>query len=393
MFYGDLSPYVRIQEITASLERGGWEARMIAMRDTDILALNQNVVIYLYGMYGSGTEEDAVVAFNGHVIPQRFTFDRVGSEAEFLAQTTDGYLRRGWLQGIGFRDTGADARDHYHQFDSVTGGGERMTLGRIVRHILGYYDTLGTPPATNPDWVAHTNLVYHATQNPHGWITLDNVTMTPFDAATNPDGSMRTDLYIVRESTNLWETLQQIAKNEFFTIYFTKENELYYCRHPMFSTIPPSPVMTFDEDFIVGRPVVEQHLMDTIRQVKLHALTDDGDPLHAEYPSSPTHVYGNVYEQSYIRCNSQDTLDYWAEVLYGYLNRPYTLRVRAAGLCGLLFEILDPVLVTYTGTTENGVHLSLTDETFWIHQISVKPDAQFGGITEFVLEADYGMGP
>jgi hypothetical protein len=323
------------------------------------------------------------------VVPRRFAFDRVGSIADFMAQTTDGVIKTGWVQGIGFRDTDTNARAHYHQFDSVTGApAERMTMGRIIRHLLGYYDQLGVPPATNPDWVAHANLVYHATQNPHGWITLDGVTTTPFVSPGTPDGSMRVDRYIVRENNNLWTAMQQIARNEFFVLYFDKQDNLHYQRHPMYATSLPSVVMTFDEDFAIQKPVIEHRTPFQVLQVLLHAVTDDGDTLHSTYPASVTHVYGQVHEQSYIRCNDQDTLDEWARVTYLLMNRDFTVRWTAAGLCGLLFDILDRVQITYSGTTANGVHITWSGKKFWIHEITVSPDAAFGGRSTFVLEAE-----
>lgn len=391
----DLSGDVTIASINGNLNRGGWEVRFTSMNDTDIVQPYQYVQLYwdaLFDLYTTLTDQ---LAFQGHVLPLQFMFDRMGSEASFIATTTDGILKMGWLQGIHFIDTDADPRDHYHQFDSVTGAPvERMTMGRIVRHILGYYDDLGVPPATNPDWVAHTNLVYHATENPHGWITLDYVTTEPFADPGNLEGSMRVDHYIVRETNNLWSTIQQIAKNEFFIAYFDKRNNLHYERHPMYADTVPDPVMEFDSSFMLAKPTVYVRHMDTVsdvgtvRQVRLHAVTDSGSTMHSEYPSSPTHVYGEVREISYLRCNSQDTLDHWAEVLYGFENRDFTVRVDAAGLCGLLFEVADRVNVTYTGTTANGVHVDWTNKKFWIHDITVDPGYGVTGKTTFLLEAE-----
>jgi hypothetical protein len=311
----------------------------------------------------------------------------VSGEAEYTAETSDGFLRRGGLQGIGFADTAADPRDHYHQFDSVTGGGERMTMGRIVRHILGYYDTLGAPPGTNPDWVAHWNGVHHPTQNPHGWITLDNVETTPFNIITNPDGTQRVDRYIVRETDNLWSRLQEIATNEFFYIYFDKTDTLYYTKHPMYLNVIPAVVMDFDEDCILAPFVAEPRDTMGVPQVKLHAVTDAGGTLHAEYPASHNHIYG-APEISRIRCNYQNELDEWCERHYLWLNRDYTVRMSVPGLMGLLFDIWDRVSITYTGTTANGIDIDWTEKKFWISEIVVTPSAGFTGTTAFVLEAE-----
>lgn len=383
----DISDDVIVRVINGSVQRGGWQCRFTTLSDTDLVTRGQQINVKWRGGFGTcpGVER---AAFKGYVMPARFQFDRTGSQAEFNSETSDGFLRRGWCQGIGFADLNAVARAHYHQFDSVTGGGERMTCGRLVRHILGYYDTLGVPPATNPDWVAHTNMVFHATQNPHGWITLDNVETTPFDAIGAPDGTMRTNRYIVRETDNLWTRLREIARNEFFEIWFDKNDNLYYAKHPMYQAVLPNPVMTFDEDFCVTPPIVEMRDVERIRQVRLHAVTDEGNTLHSDYPASPTHVYGNTIEMSRVRCNDQNALDDWAMRYYYWVNRPWTVRWTVAGLAGLLFEILDRVEITYIGTSANGVHVNWNQEKFWIHEINVVPDEGFGGRSTFLLEAE-----
>ena len=164
-----------------------------------------------------------------------------------------------------------------------------MNLGKLVKHILGYYDICND---LGPNWVAHTNMVYHATENPHGWIHLDNVDIV--DSAT-------TKRYIVRETDNLWSRLREIARNEFYEILFDKTDTLWYQQHPMYLAVLPAPVMTFDEDFCIVPPVVEVRDVDVLRQVRLHAVTDAGDTMHADYPVFPTHTYGNVLNISRIR--------------------------------------------------------------------------------------------
>lgn len=523
---------VQILQINGSADRGGWECQFVALNDTDLADEHQRVTVQMQGAFG-GPPGALRPVFQGYVLPIQFMFDIASSESRFVAQTSDGILRKGWLQGLGLADTDADARDHYHQWDSVTGGAnaERMTMGRIVRHILGFYDELGAPPATNPDWIAHTNMVYHATQNPHGWIDLDNVEVEPFDASTNPEGTMRVDRFNVHETDNLWNRLREIARNEFFEIWFDKNDTLWYQRHPMYLQTLPTPVMTFDADFCVSPPVVEVRDTNLIKQVRLHAVTDDGDTLHAYYPlqnicmnpsieddttgwaaagaagiarsnaqfydgayslaitttaaigdgayytanpgakntqftgsiwvyqagggatvrvrlrdqtngtqtasaavvlaaatwtqltvthttgatrcsdlrlylettvggattlyadaaiiSPPANpVYARKKEMGSVRCNDQGTLNEWAERLWKYECRPYTVRWTAPGLCGLLFEIMDRVQITYTGTSANGVHIDWTNRKFWISEITVVPEEGFTGTSTFILEAE-----
>ncbi len=395
MIVGDLSSISNVISIGADDARGGWELRLRVLGDTDAVDINQRIVLrwtplmgydYLYGWDGRWW-----LGFDGYVMPFRISFDAAGSQCIAIAQTTDGYLRRSWCQGIGFQDLLASPRTHYHQFSNAS---HNMTMGRIVQHILGYYDNLGAPPATNPDWVAHTNFVYHATQNPHGWISLDYVTTTPFAWPGTPDGSMTVERYIVRESKNLWQTIRQIATNEFFVAYFDKWDRFHYERHPMFAASPPGAVCVFTQRLVVGKPVITLRRTDQIKQVILHAVQDDGTTLHSEYPASATHTYGNVHEQTYIRCNSQDALDHWANCLYQYKNRPYTVQWSLPGYAGLLFEINDPVAITYSGTSQNGVHVEWYNEKFWISNIMVYPRGHnTTAVSVLTLESDNEISP
>jgi len=384
----NVSDSLAISSISGSANRGGWEVRFNVMADTDLLDLYQELLLTwdpLIGDYGMPTQE----AFHGHVVPAQFVFDVKGSSTQCVARTSDSILERGWLQGVHFVDVDADGRANYHQFDSVTGvSPERLTLGRLVRHILGYYDALGNPPATNPDWVAHTNMVYHATLNPHGWIDLSGVETTPFADPGNLDGTARAERYMIRESNNMWGVIRNIAKNDHFVAYFDKGNGFHYERNPMFQAALPSSVMTFTKEFCAGRPQVVFRDAQQIRQVRYHAVTDDADTLHAEYPISSTHVYGNVVNQSRLRCSDQDALDYWAKVRYFWENRPYTVKWPAPGLSGLLFELYDRVAITYAGTTANGVHIDWTSEYFYITDISVSPNGFRSGTTMLTLEAE-----
>jgi len=380
---------IEVTRINGSTQRGGWECEFDSLSDTDIVEVNQRVALLWKGAFG-GDYGPLRTAFDGYVLPSQIDFDLVASRAKFIASTCYGFLSRGWLQGLGLADTGADARVQYHQWDSVTGGGVRMDLGRIIQHILGYYDDIGVPPATNPDWVAHTNLVHHPVQSPHGIITLDNVETTPFDAAAHPDGTMRVDIINIRETNNLWSRLQDIARMEFFNLYFDKSNTLHYEKHPMFQSVVPAPVMEFDENFAAAPPVLTPRASEQYKQVRLRALTDEGDVLLSEYPASPTFVYGRVDPPiSRLRCNSQDMLDEWARIIYLYKNRDYAIKWTAPGLCGLLFEMLDRVEITYAGTDANGVHIDWDKKKFWIQDITATPiPGTFSGTSEFLLEAE-----
>lgn len=377
-----------IDEINGSIDRGGWMATLSALRDTDVVEQNQRIDITWAPALGSNPPSGYRSALSGYVNLLRKTADRVGSQLDINIRTTDGFIEDDWLQGISFAET--DARANYHEFsDDATecpaeDMGHTLTMGKIVKHILGYYDTCAD---LGPNYVAHTNHVFHPTRNPTGWISLDHVEDSEWSPA-NTGGSMGVSIYIVRETDNLWSRLQEIAVNEFFSIYFDKTDTLHYHRHPMYETVLPDPVMTFDESFLLTPIEVIPRYKDRVRQVKLHAVTDRGSTIHANYPSSPTYVYGRVEDRDRIRCNSQATLDDWAERLYKFLNRDYTVQWEAPGCCGLLFELLDRVQITYVGTAANGLDINWSEKKFWVHDISVRPNAGFSGTTTFTLEAE-----
>jgi len=384
----NITEYLKINRINGNVDRGGWQCQGTALRDTDLLEVNQKIDVSWRPALG-GPPSLPRSAFSGYVTPNRHQLDRIGSTTEITAETSDGYLRRGWVQGIGFAEI--DARTHYHQFSDTNAEcpaqemGYSMTMGKLVKHILGYYDDCAD---IGPEWVAHTNLVYHPTYNPQGWISLDDVEISEWSPA-NPDGSMAITRYNVRETDNLWSRLTEIARNEFFVIYFDKLDTLHYHKHPMYlAGALPTPVMTFDEDFGLAPLIVTPRDRQQVRQVILHAVDDEGSVLHSEYPASPTYVYGKTEEVSRVRCNSQATLDDWVERLYLWLNRDYTVEWTAPGLCGLLFELYDRVQVTYAGTAANGVDIDWTEKKFWIHEIDVTPGQAFGGVTRFRLEAE-----
>jgi hypothetical protein len=103
-------------------------------------------------------------------------------------------------------------------------------------------------------------------------------------------------------------------------------------------------------------------------------------------PANP--VYARKIDRSRLRCNDQGTLNEWARRQWNFENRPYSVKWTAPGLCGLLFELLDRVQITYTGTDANGVHIDWDEEKFWIHEITVSPGEGFSGTSEFILEAE-----
>ena len=123
----NISDSIQITQISASLSRGGWAAKLVSFNDTDILDIHQKITIPWRSMFG-GTAGTLRTAFEGYVQPTRFQFDSASALTEYIAETSDGFLRKGWLQGLGLADLGAAARANYHQSVSYT----HLTLPTIL---------------------------------------------------------------------------------------------------------------------------------------------------------------------------------------------------------------------------------------------------------------------
>jgi len=351
-----LTRHVIVERIAGSTSNGGWECSGTVLRDTNLLSQWSAMRVHATAVVGRSVAFPRI-AFTGYVYRLTDAIDVTAARTRFEAATSHAILERGWLQGIGFVDVEqfGRLREHYHQFDVR----DRMTLGKIVRHILGYWDTVGQPPSTNPDWVAHCNLVYDHEHNPSGWIRTD----------IDTEGSAEVSRYIVRESTNLWRTLRDIAANEFYDCYFDRNDVFHYRPHPYFYTAP-NPELTLDRTLLLGTLEVEAR-ESKVRQVLLHAVTDAETTMHAEYPPSPTHVYGEVVEKTGIRCNSQALLNQWAQRLYRWENRPYTITWTAPGPIGLYVDLNQPVYIDWSGTAVDGAHYSWHNEVAWVSAIEI----------------------
>jgi len=383
----DVSSKIKVSRISYSTDRGGWELLFDVLGETDLFEYGQKINLTWRPAFGSSFGE-VRRAFNGYVINRRFSFNATKSMASYKARTSDAFLEHGWVQGINFAYITGDVRDTYHQWDDVLSGGY-MTMGKIVRHLMGYFEHWACRdfPAGD-EWIAHTNMVYHSIRNPDGWIRFGNFTVDPWSIG-NLKGSMRVNRYVVEESSNLWNSIRRIADNEFFTTGFTKDDVMHYRRHPMFADTLPDPVVTITADMLIGEPRVTYLDTQGLSRVILHAVTDLGETMHAYYPAvGDTERPGRVIEVSYIRCNDQSMLSAWASYKYLYEMRDVDVDIVLPGLSGLLFEGLDRVVFTYTGTTANGVHIDWVEKPFWIHNITVVPNDNGSGHTELSLKAE-----
>jgi hypothetical protein len=341
---------VQIQSITADAAKGGWECTLVCFQDTDCIEKWQEVRLPFRFGSSDGWDEDDRDGLVGHALPLGIDYDFLTANARFSIATSHRFLEGMSVQGIGFTEAAAPANSH-----QIT----NMRLGHIVEHILEDHCNIST------------------TTNPEGWVDTSDIDVT---------NSTRVDRYNFHQTNNAWSALQALARNEFYWIYFSKDNAVHYVGHPMFGTLP-TPVMEFTSAFCSGRPTVNIRAVKNVSQVILKATTDDGAVLTSTYPATPANE-GQPKEMTRIRCNVQARLDTLARREYDWESRTYTVEWPAPGFSGLLFELLDRVSVTYTGTAANGVHIDWTDKKFWIHRMQMAPGEGFTGQTIFTLEEE-----
>lgn len=342
---------VQIQSITADAQKGGWEASLVTFQDTDAIAKWQAVELPFRFGSGNGWDEDTRTGLVGHALPLGFDYDFLVSNARFSIATSNRFLEGMTVQGIGFTEAAAPANSH-----QIT----NMRLGHIIEHILEEHCNIST------------------TNNPEGWVDTSDIDTT---------NSTRIDRYNFHQTNNAWSALQVVARNEFYYLYFSKDNAVHYLPHPMFNAVLPTPVMEFTSAFCSGRPTVNIHAVKKVSQMKLKAVTDDGAVLTSIWPTIPADE-GQLKELTRIRCNTQARLDALVMRQYDWLTRDYTVMWPAPGFSGLHFELLDRVYVTYTGTAANGVDIAWELKPFWIHRMEMRPGPGLTGQTIFTLEEE-----
>ncbi len=239
-----------------------------------------------------------------------------------------------------------------------------MRIGHIIKHILEY----------------HCNI--SSTVHAEGWVDTTDIDITT---------SSRINRLNFHATDNMWSALQELARFEFYHLYFSKDNAVHYIPHPMFDAVPPTEVMEFTADFCVGRPIVTENASKKVSQVTLWATDEDGRIYNSAWPASPSDE-GTPLEMRKVRVGGaapQARLDALVRRVYDWHNRDYTVQWTAPGLCGLLFDLLDRVGVTYDGPTEPaGVHINWSDKKFWVHRIHMLPREGFTGQTTFLLEEE-----
>jgi hypothetical protein len=350
---------VQVTSVLADAAKGGWECQLETYQDTDAIQKWQAIELMLRLYTPSGWDEEEREVFVGHALPLGFNFDMPFSTARFNAATSNRFLENASLQGIGFTEQAAPTNDH-----QITG----MRIGHMIEHIVEHHCNIST------------------SVHPEGWVDTGDIDVT---------NSTRVDRYNIHATNNMWSTLQNMARNEFYYIYFDKLNALHYISHPMFDAVPPVPVMEFTADFCSGSPTVTPRAEKKVSQVILGATDADGTVYNSQYPPQPA---DEGIPKEMLRCRvggagPQARLDLLARRQYDWETRDWTVQWPAPGWCGFFFELLDRVQLTYTGTSYNGVEIDWTEKYFWIHRIQMNPGPGQTGTTVFTLEEEPTISP
>lgn len=339
--------------LEGSTQRGGWQVTGAIINDQDAAQYSRHAKVYARLEGGGSWESENTVAISGSLIPNVLRFDRKQSSVEVLLATSDMFLSAAGLQGIYFSQQASP--DNPHQMTV-------LNLGKIIEHII----------------TGHTNIAAVAS-SPGGWVDISRIDTLH---------STSVDVYTVRQSSSIWQTIEGIASNEFYVRYMTKLDEFVYEPHPQFKATLPPVTLSLTTSDIVAQPEVAFNNDLGVDQVRAYALTDTGVILQSFYPTT-VGTEGRRLPFTNLRCNNQSRLNLLAERAFLHVNRDLiSVRITLAGAWGAFLELYDRISITYSGTATNGVSLSWSDKKFWISTIRVNRMGNFGAVTELELEEE-----
>ena len=335
-----------VDSISGDISRGGWEASCSFMNAQSYADYSRRAEIFHLDEGAGVWGDEWLLGIRGFILPQQIVWDRGQSATEITLSTSNYFLNRAAVQGIFFSTPVVDVNNPHQA--------AVWTLGKIVKHIIE----------------EHTNVT--------DWVD---------DSGIDTTDSTSVNVYTVKESESIWDSIKRIGENEFYVPYFTKKDEFIYKVHPMFAVALPEPVMEIDYRYIIGQPVVTYLEKTMYDQVQLYALTDEGAILQSFFPAN-IGSDGRRYKQSNIRCNSQPRLDTLAQRLSMYLRKQFDVQLTMPGAWGLNMELYDRIELTYNGTARNGVDFAWNQKKFWIKSIQVRRQFNFGAVTELQLEEE-----
>jgi len=352
-----------LESIDADGERGGWQATGSFANDQADAVYGRRVDIYFWPEGNRIWANDPLLALSGSILPEGVRWDIRQSATAFGVTTTNYFLDISALRGIWF--TSADPVTNPHEYVD-------LRLGTIIKHIIEQHSNISsTGVVQNDDGTFSANPI-------GGWSDTTNIDTT---------NSTVVDAFTRRQSNSLWQAIKDIARNEFYVAYFSKDDAFNYEPHPVFKVVLDPFTLDIDATMIVGQPEIKFRDKTGLDQAVLAALTDTGEILNAEYPAV-TAIQGRSLNITNLRCNDQSRLDDLAQRVYLFESRPYDLRLQLPGPAGLYLELFDRVSLTYTGTARNGVSLSFVDEPFFVQRIRVNRIGNFGAITELELSQE-----
>jgi len=368
-------PNFQLQSINGDLRRGGYIVSVLASDTTNPVVYGQKV--RLSGQSLAGGIQDAATTLVGDMYVFQtppFQFDALTRNVTFQIATADQLLRQGGIQDI--------------PYDQIT----PSTNPHQIVSPMRFSDIL-TEAITN-----HTNFVYDLTDNPHG-IIFD------FDFETTDTNISH---YSLPKSRNFWGTITsklgggETGGVQFYRIWFTRRGVMKYQPAPPFISPALTSRADFDKSHIFGRPSVTiREPKDQISQVRLSSVgASPGVTFNSQFPTS-TLGPGSPFEKtSGIWAETQAQTDDYAERVYRWLTRPYTVQIQVdEGLVlwgddGAGIELGDMVTITYDGPVENAatggaMYLDWDEEEFFVYGINIAYDnANQVGAATLTLEAN-----
>lgn len=340
---------LNIQTVDASADRGGWQVNASFVNDQDEVEFARHTELFAKQEGGGVWEANFKMLINGSMLPQQLVFSRGASETSVVISTSDYFLANAGLQGIYFADVASPDAGNPHQSTF-------WNLGKIVRHIVR----------------EHTNITL---STPGGWVD---------DSGIDTVNSTAIEVYTVRASNSIWQTIADIASNEFYVRYFTKEDKLIYEPHPQFRAVLSTPTVFLTQAHLASKPTVTFRNDVQTDQIQLYALTDAGVILKSFYPAN-VGTEGRRQRIANIRCNSQSRLDLLAQRMFLFSNREIDVSITLAGAWAAFLELYDRIGITYVGTARNGVTLNWTQKKFYISDIRMSKVGDFNAVTELQL--------
>ena len=278
----------------------------------------------------------------GYAMPKEITRDWERGDFDVLVATSHRMLNNMECQYIAFLQDATPANNH----EMVS-----LTLGKMIKHVLD----------------SHTNIIYHAVNNPMGWATYAGVD----EAIIGTFGwfGFGRERGLVR----IWPTLVGFADAYGLITYFNKDDDLYWNVHPMFKSPLPGRVVTLTSEFWNSIRILKRGQEEGVRQVIMTGDKDDGTTLIGVYPNlgAPpgTDWYYGHDEFGRVRCNNQAVLEAIAQRKQRFANRTYDVEIETWGLWD--FELGDRVGITYSNV-EDGI--SWSNKDFWVESIQVTID-------------------